>query len=368
MRKSRIFYAYFKRSDPLSTGTPLKTLLLFTILLCLLKPEAGFTEPSPTFDQHPQRQHPQRTLPLWQRPLWGFYAHQRINRLAIFTLPPEMIVFYKKHLLYLMEASTNPDKRRYAVVGEAPRHYIDLEMYGDSVWAKPFWKDAVAFYGEDSLNAHGIVPWHVQRMRFQLTEAFRQKDTRRILRLSAELGHYIADAHVPLHTTRNYNGQLTNQRGIHAFWESRLPELYASQYDFFVGPAEFLPAPHRRIWTAVQQAHACLDSVLHFEQSLTETVGTTGKYSFEERNGQNVKTYSREFSQRYHAMLNRQVERQMRGSVKTVGDFWFTCWVEAGQPDLAKLTEKLPTEQEKKDEETETKSWLKRLFQARPED
>src|SRR5687767_296569 len=63
---------------------------------------------------------------------WGFFGHERINRLAVFTLPPEMILFYKKHIRDIEEASVNPDRRRYAVPGEAPRHYIDLDDYGDS--------------------------------------------------------------------------------------------------------------------------------------------------------------------------------------------------------------------------------------------
>ena len=41
-----------------------------------------------------------------------------------------------------------------------------------------------------------------------------------VLRTAADLGHYLADAHVPLHTTGNYNGQRTNQTGIHALWET----------------------------------------------------------------------------------------------------------------------------------------------------
>ncbi|CAM3417004.1 hypothetical protein POKO110462_01785 [Pontibacter korlensis] len=57
---------------------------------------------------------------------WGFFAHQRINRLAVFALPPEMVGFYKKHIRYITENAVNPDRRRYAVEGEAPRHYIDL--------------------------------------------------------------------------------------------------------------------------------------------------------------------------------------------------------------------------------------------------
>src|SRR5262245_39795059 len=96
---------------------------------------------------------------------WGFFSHQHINRLAVFTLPPEMIVFYKPHINYLTEAAVNPDRRRYAVAEEAPRHYIDLDHYADSAGTRPpkYWKDAVEKYSRDSLLAHGIVPWHIVR-------------------------------------------------------------------------------------------------------------------------------------------------------------------------------------------------------------
>ena len=63
---------------------------------------------------------------------WGFFGHKRINRLAVFTLPPEMMPFYKKHIQFLTENAVNPDRRRYAIEEEAARHYIDLDVYGDS--------------------------------------------------------------------------------------------------------------------------------------------------------------------------------------------------------------------------------------------
>ncbi|MFN4144658.1 MAG: zinc dependent phospholipase C family protein [Runella sp.] len=298
---------------------------------------------------------------------WGFWAHQRINRLAVYTLPPEMQVFFKKQINYLAENAVNPDRRRYAVVGEAARHYIDAEAYGDSALYKLplYWKDAVAQYGEDSLLLNGTVPWAIQQYHYLLTEAFRQKNTRRILRLAADLGHYIADAHVPLHTTRNYNGQLTGQEGIHAFWESRLPELYADEYDMFVGAAAYEEKPARRAWQAVQQAHAALDTVLRFEIILSKSFKIEQKYTLEERNGIIAKTYSREFAQKYHQLLDHQVERQMRAAVKMIGDFWFTAWVNAGQPDLSKL--KYGQEDEQSEQE-EKKSWLKRLLNVRNED
>ncbi|MGM0579718.1 MAG: zinc dependent phospholipase C family protein [Bacteroidota bacterium] len=271
-----------------------------------------------------------------RKPNWGFFAHQKINRLAVFTLPPEMLTFYKHHIQYITENAVNPDKRRYAVDYEAPRHYIDLDVYGDSaVYNLPrYWHDAVEEYTEDTLQAYGIVPWHVHFVTYKLTEAFKENNAKDILRYSADLGHYIADANVPLHTTENYNGQLTDQYGIHGFWESRLPELYSEDYDFFIGKAEYVENTQIAIWDAVKEAHLALDSVFGFEKKLTEKMADDRKYSSELRGNVNVKVYSRDFSKAYHKMLSGQVERRMRNSIKMVGDFWYTAWVNAGQPDL----------------------------------
>jgi hypothetical protein len=300
---------------------------------------------------------------------WGFSAHQQINRLAVFTLPPEMMIFYKKHIDYLTENAVNPDKRRYAVVGEAPRHYIDLDVYGDSAAYKlpRRWDDAVKQIGEDSLQKHGIVPWFLPLIKAQLTAAFKEKNASKILRLSADLGHYAGDANVPLHTTRNYNGQLTGQEGIHGFWETRLPEMFSADYDFFVGKAEYLPSVSKAAWRAVTVANAAKDSVLNFERKLTEEIGITKKYVLDDRNGIIQKTYSAQFSQRYHQMLKGQVERQMQASIKLTADLWFTAWVDAGQPDLKPLLDYQPSEVEKKEDEKEKLNWLQRLFNVRNE-
>src|SRR5688572_28438119 len=266
---------------------------------------------------------------------WGFFAHQRINKLAVFTLPPAMIGFYKKNMTYIIETSVNPDKRRFSVPDEAPRHYIDLDHYGDSSLHKMprFWNKAVEKYSEDTLKTYGIVPWHINTMYYRLKDAFLLRDPDRILKISAELGHYIADANVPLHTTENYNGQLTGQEGIHGFWESRLPELFSDQYDYFVGKAEHLEDPHLAIWDVVAAAHQCVKAVLAEEKQLAEKFKEK-KYSFESKRRQTVKVYSQEYSQAFHKTLDGMVERRMRAAIKMIGDFWYTARVDAGQPDL----------------------------------
>lgn len=267
---------------------------------------------------------------------WGFWAHKRINRIAVFTLPPEMFAFYKNHIDYLTEHAVDPDKRRFSDQSEAPRHYIDLDHFGtlpfDSFPRK--WHDAVAKYSEDTLLAYGIVPWHIQKTYYRLVEAFKEKSTDKVLKYSADIGHYIADAHVPLHTTENYNGQFTGQQGIHAFWESRLPEMFGDTYNYYVGKATYIENPLAYVWEAVISSHIALDSVLTFESKLSKGFPEDQKYSFMERNGTMVRNYSNAYSEAYHSMLEGQVERRIQQSIRAVGSIWMSAWIEAGQPIL----------------------------------
>ncbi len=300
---------------------------------------------------------------------WGFFGHESINRLAVFTLPPDMIGFYKRNMDYIVSASVNPDRRRYAVKEEAPRHYIDLDDYGDSasILLPKYWREAVDSLGEDTLNAHGIVPWYIPRMVQLLKEAFFLNDPEKILKYSAELGHYVADANVPLHTTGNHNGQRTGQHGIHGFWESRLPELFSGGYNFFVGKATYVNDPQERAWEAVRRAHQAVDSVLNDERILSINQSNT-KYNYETKGKQTVRVYSHDFSRRYHARLGGMVERQMRASIKMTGDLWFTAWVDAGQPDLQRLVNYQPTQEEINRRQEELIQWRQRLYPTRDND
>lgn len=267
---------------------------------------------------------------------WGFQAHRTINRMAVFTLPPEMMGFYKNNIQFLTENAVKPDMRRYVVKEEAARHYIDIDVYGDSaIYRMPRgWALAVDVYSEDTLKAYGIVPYHIDRVAHWLIHAFEEKNGEQILRLSTDLGHYIADANVPLHTTENYNGQFTGQRGIHGLWESRLPELFSSEYDLFTGKARYIENLQEYAWEAVVQAHEALDSVLLFEKRLSSATAESKKFGYEDRGSVSVRTHTYAYANAYHRMLNGMVERQMKKSIKMLGDFWFSCWVKAGQPDL----------------------------------
>lgn len=268
---------------------------------------------------------------------WGFFAHKKINHLAVFLLPPEMFGFYKKNIDYLSEHAVDPDKRRYMVKAEAPRHYLDLDKYGKYPYHElpRKWKDAIEKFSEDSLQTHGIAPWWIQVMMSRLTKAFLEKDHQLIIKLSADIGHYIADIHVPLHASANHNGQLTGQHGIHGFWESRIPELLADkQWDFFLNKAEYFKDPLAFCWDRILESGAASDTVLRFEKKLSERFKADHKYAFEDRNQLLVKQYSTAYSLQFDRMLRGMIERRMQQSVFAVASLWLSAWVNAGQPEL----------------------------------
>lgn len=275
---------------------------------------------------------------------WGFYAHKLINHTAVFTLPTEIAVFYKKHIKTITESAIDADKRCYVDSAESPRHYIDIDKFDggmDSI--RVHWSMAKEKFEERNLIARGIVPWQIERSYRQLVHAFMEKDTRRIIRYSADLGHYVADAHVPLHTTQNYNGQYTGQIGIHAFWESRLPEMFASEYDLLVGRAQYIDDPLDYAWKIVESSHTLVDSVLSIEKTLSQTVPEHLRKSYIERNNILALNYSDYYASQYHMALQGMVARRMRASVHAVGSLWYSAWVDAGQPDLHKMNNSVET-------------------------
>lgn len=291
---------------------------------------------------------------------WGFFAHQRINYLAVFLLPPEMMVFYKPNIQFITDHAVDPDKRRYAVAAEAPKHFIDIDHYGHYPWPElpEKYEEAVKKYSQDTISANGIVPWWVQIMQQRLTNAFKEKNAAKILKLSAEIGHYIADAHVPLHASSNHDGQHTNQKGIHGFWESRVPELLAEkEFDFMIGKATYIDDMSKYIWQRVRESGAATDTVLQDEAKLTKQFPSGRKYSFEERNGKIVRQYSSAFTIAYNQMLKGMVERRMRMAIASVASSWYTAWVNAGQPDLKNMRATTFSEEDIKEFETLNNAW-----------
>ncbi len=271
---------------------------------------------------------------------WGFFAHKKINHLAVFSLPLQMMIWYKPNLHYITNHAPDPDRRRYAVKTEAPHHFIDIDHYG----LFPYkhlprkWKAAVKKYSIDTLQEYGTVPWYTLKVFYRLQRAFENKDTHEILKWSTYLGHYVADACVPLHASSNYDGQKTGQKGIHALWESEIPELFAdTAFSFWTGKAEYIKHPGSYIWNLVLESSKAADTVLSVEKELLNHYSSGNTHAFMRRNGRVVRKFSVGFAGAYRQALHGMVNRRMNRAIHGVASLWYTAWINAGQPDLGSL-------------------------------
>jgi len=288
---------------------------------------------------------------------WGFWAHQRINRAAVFALPDSMRVFFYNHIDFITEESVIPDVRKFAIndKAESNRHYIDLEMLrkSPSEIIPQTMKEATAKYHDTLLQKAGLLPWYMDDMMVKLTKAFHDKNKSEILFLAGDLAHYIADAHMPLHTTVNHDGQLTGQKGIHAFWESQLPEKFGDSYNLYTGKAVYLKNIQKEIWRIIEHSHKLVDTVLLTEKKLFQSYEADEVYEKDSKgvlikNKYNQTKHSYAYAKAYHEKLNGMIEHQMRSSIAATANFWYTAWVNAGRPDLKGLDPRSLTERNKK--------------------
>jgi hypothetical protein len=297
---------------------------------------------------------------------WGNWAHQRINRAAVLALPASMRTFFYNHIDYVVTEAVIPDSRKYVIPdkAEAPRHYIDLEDFGTGPISElpQASADAYAKYDAATLDKNGRLPWYIQDMLGKLTTAMKNQRKDEILFLAADLGHYLGDATQPLHTSSNHDGQLTGQKGIHAFFEAELPERFGNTYSFKLAEPKLITDPVAETWRIIAQTHAAADTLLAIEKKVAAATDPKEVYTMNaegkpKRNVFNATYHAPAYAASYHQALNHLVERQIRRAAQNTANFWYTAWVNAGKPDLSKLD----TEYTTKSNEKNLKAELKQL-------
>ncbi len=301
---------------------------------------------------------------------WGTWGHQHINHAAVFALPDSMRHFFYNHIDFITEESVIPDVRKYTINDKAefPRHYIDMESYqpnNSTIDTVPLtMKDATAKYDAKFLEKNGILPWYVMDVMQKLTKAFQDKKKAEILFLSADVGHYLGDANMPLHTSVNHNGQFTDQKGIHAFFESQLPEQFGSNYNFYTGDAVYIKDVQAEIWRIIKESHRLADTMLLAEKKVRSNFSADKIYMKDSAGNTLLNKYkdpvhTHEYATAFHQALNKMVEKQLRAAVAATANFWYTAWVNAGSPNLDNLDEPALTERNSKNYKKDYKLWKK---------
>jgi hypothetical protein len=256
-------------------------------------------------------------LPLWA---WGDQGHRVVSTLALQPLPAGPRAWFAGREAEVCDHASDPDHWKQDRK-EGPRHFLDMEPYGGPDHLPRTLEEAQARLGGD-YNRRGVLPWIIQDRWRDLVAAFREGDATKVALATAILGHYIADAHVPLHTTENHNGQLTDQKGIHSRWESGLVERYLVTDDLSALPAQpdatFLDRP----WEWLRASHALIPQLLADDLAADRTTPLTGE----------GKQRTQAYWLIFWAKQGPVVKQQLQLAGEHLGDAILSAWIAAGKP------------------------------------
>jgi hypothetical protein len=207
---------------------------------------------------------------------WSFDVHRMLTGRAIELLPSELRPFFEKHRAMIVEHSIDPDLWRNAgFLEEPPRHFLDMDGYGPYPFAHlpRDYDAAVKKYGKDMVVKNGLLPWRAAEIYDKLVKAFRDYGDGStpfagddIKFFSAILAHYTGDAHVPFHAALNYDGQLTNQHGIHARFEAELMRRYADRVTLAPKPPASVRQPRDFIFDTLISGFPLVETVLSVDR------------------------------------------------------------------------------------------------------
>src|SRR5688500_10932790 len=135
---------------------------------------------------------------------------------------------------------------------------------------------------------------------------------------SAVIGHYVADAHVPLHAVLNYNGQLTGQTGIHYRWEEELFARYQKQLVLRPGALRRIANERDFIFDVLLESSQLADDVLAADK---KAIG-------------NSDVYDDKYFETLFAQTRPIWEKRINDAINGVASVITSAWEQAGKPQL----------------------------------
>ncbi len=256
---------------------------------------------------------------------WGEKGHAVINTNAVEILPAEMNSF-KVWKDYLAQHASDADIRRKTDKTEAPHHYIDIDYYkeflnGNMIENK---EELISKYGDSIVTSKGTLPWSTLETLNKLTEAFKEKNRDRILIYAADLGHYVADGHQPMHTTENYNGQLTDQKGVHFRYEVTMVDKHIDTLEQIIDSSNvnYIESPLKMIFKYISNANTVNDVLLQGD-----------KLAHKESSSTENDDYYRIFWFRTAYVT----KMQFKTAEEDLASLLYTAWVNAGKPPFSDI-------------------------------
>ncbi len=250
---------------------------------------------------------------------WGEKGHQKINGSASQNFPARLNR-YNGWSEKLAEHGSDPDKRRRTDPTEDIKHYIDIDAYSDFLQTNRIVEgkeEAFNKYGEEFIKKNGTLPWVTDSTYQELVKQFRAKEWSKAVLTAADLGHYVADGHMPLHLTLNYDGQLTGQKGIHNRYESKMINLYIDSITVKRSRLHKVQNVSRYVFDYMYQNYQYKDSLLKDDLIAFNASG---------------QEYGAMYYQTLWSQFGTITIRLITDSSKATAELIRTAWIEAGRP------------------------------------
>jgi len=175
----------------------------------------------------------------------------------------------------------------------------------------------VAKYGSSTVTAQGRGPWtyagYVTSLTQGMAAAQTPADWEELIPIAAAAAHYIEDLHNPLHTTMNYDGDLSGNSGIHSRYESTMVSRNLSQLTFTPTQAEYLPSVIDFVFDGIEDRYHHVAEIMAADDAAPSSSSTAYYNSLWAQTGMFTKTL-------------------FQDAAEAVAASWYTAWVNAGSP------------------------------------
>jgi hypothetical protein len=284
---------------------------------------------------------------------WGFEAHKKITELAIDIIlnlndfkgvDNKKLENFKKFLsenkAIIIERCIEPDMIRNEDKDEQYNHFIDIDRYGEYPFNElPRDKaKAIEKYGFSVVQKNGLLPWRIVEFIDSLAYSISTNDKVKILKYLSWLAHYVEDAHQPLHVTENYDGQLTNQPGIHSRFETELVKYLISKNELSFNAEDLLGNLKKNAlvkdkvnfaFNIVLESYRFIDEILKADIFAKSQIPPEKLYKVEKRNGRTRYIYSEEYYSIMSDKLKSLVYERMSTSAVRLALTWLTALQDA---------------------------------------
>ena len=255
---------------------------------------------------------------------WGSVGHRKISEASSASFNQQMQDF-QTWVSFLRDHASDADSRKNSDPTESPKHYIDIDNYADFI-AKgriPQTYDSInSMFGSTTVLLNGILPWATLNTFDSLRNCFQRRDFIKAQVFAADLGHYVADGHMPLHITKNYDGQLTGSTGLHSRYESTMIGSYISQITYTGESINEISDVHQYIFDYLYANYTFVDSV-YAADTYAKTLGTTSSAAYKTALWTKTKSFTVPlFHRASHALA----------------ELIYTAWVQAGSPSIINFT------------------------------